>query len=169
MGLTRFSLLFTLLGVSVFVGCRPPLDDAEPVAVRMAHLEGADPKLAVFLEQANESFYMNRVTEDAFQRVVAATRSPNPRTRDNAFTTLAPCRGTPYHDRAVREIQRMKDDPDQSVRQRYVFINWLAEAPGWQETCKSFLVSANPEERRLAQKCLELGPRPPKRKTYAPK
>lgn len=94
-GLTRSSLLFTLLGVHVLGGCRPPSDDAEPVAIRLAHLEGADPKHAVFLEQANESFYMNRVTEDAFQRVVAATRSLNARTRDNAFTTLAPCRGTP--------------------------------------------------------------------------
>lgn len=145
-----------------------PRPDADWISSEVARKEGADPATAVVLAHANENFYEGRVSQDELRQVLAATRHPNPRTRDDAFTTLAALRETPFHKQAIAAVGRMKDDPDPGVRDRYVWVNYLVVAPNWREVCESRLGSPSAVERDYARTCLDLGTRPPKRRFYNP-
>ena len=136
---------------------------------QVAQKEGADPGVAVSLEKLNKEFYENRPTDSLFAEAVTATKHPNEKTRSEAFTTLATLRGTSYHERAIKEIDRMKNDPSSYVKDRYVWVSYLAEHPNWKQIQSETQQSGSEEAQRLVKLAQGNGPRQPKRKTYGTK
>lgn len=147
------------------VGCQHDTGVDDRVR-EVAKREGADPSVAVPLERANKEFYENRPTESLFAEIIKATKSPNEKTRSEAFTTLATLRGTDFHDRAIKEIDRMKTDTSSYVRDRYVWVSYLVEHPNWKQIESEALASGSPEAQRLAKTAEGYGPRQPKGSTY---
>lgn len=161
------STITGLYVIGALFGCSKG-DASENLIREVAKMEGEDPKVAVALESANKEFYENRPTEDLFTNVVNATKSPNEKTRIEAFKTLATLRATTFHGRAIREIDRMQQDTSEEVRDQYVWVSYLAEHPEWDSIYQNSILSKRPEAVRLAQQAKQYGSRKPKRKTYSP-
>ena len=162
-----------LIGVSVasalalsLVACHHDSNAQDDRIQEVARKEGADPGLAISLEKANKEFYENRPTEKLFSEVVAATKYPNENTRSEAYTTLATLRGTNFHDLAIAEIDRMKNDESPKVRDRYVWVSYLAEHPNWIQIENEVQRCGSEEAKRLGKLAEGYGPRQPKRETY---
>jgi hypothetical protein len=157
-----------LVLVSCLIGCSR--SNPEEVTIRdVAKQEGADVGMAVPLESANKQFYENHPTESLFNEVINATRHSNEKTRLEAFKSLSVLRQTTFHSRALVEIERMKADSSQIVKDNYVWVSYLAENPNWRQICNEALSSGTEESQRLARLSLSYGKREPKRKTYAAK
>ena len=151
----------------VAAGCQPSQVDKDDLTREIAKKEGVDPGVAVSLEKSNKEFYENRPTESLFNEVVSATKSSNENTRAEAFTTLATLRGTAFHERAIKEIDRMQADKSSRVKDRYVWVSYLAEHPNWKQIENEIQLSGSEEAKRLGKVAEGNGPRQPKRKAYA--
>ncbi|MDX2064283.1 MAG: hypothetical protein SFX74_00930 [Fimbriimonadaceae bacterium] len=75
-------------------------------------------------------------------RLITISRHPNGELREEAFTAIQEAHGTGNHADALREVERMKDDP--ALRASYAFAVIALQAPDWKRKATEMTEDRDP-------------------------
>ncbi len=152
----KWPVLVLLCIIAISIGFYATWSQRIPEEVRRAAATiGVEPEIYNDLKKMLTRTADGQLSEEEFQRCLTYTEHESPDVRGRAYRVLANCDREPLRTRAIEAAQRMPEDSNEKIRNRYAYTLYQLNAPNWEEEYKKLLESPDPELRAEAERLVD--------------